>query len=1163
MHLRPLLSHLADDADGAALARDGGRAFVSSSLRPYVLAALADEDRARPTLVVAGDDRQARDLAVDLRAWLHPRPVRFYPSRGVAYESHLAPPPHLVGLRVAALDALLEERGAQDAPVVVVSAVALSEKVPDPQLRPHSFTLRRGDLLDLDECMGQLVAAGYERVDQVSDRGQFAARGGLLDIYPATEDRAVRVDLFDVEIESLRWFSTFTQRSLGETEAVEIAPAAELAAEHRELAEIAALESEEDRPDVAELLPVERFRAFLDLAPDAAVLLAAEHRELAEIAALESEEDRPDVAELLPVERFRAFLDLAPDAAVLLAAEEELDPALADHWQDVCAAFHDADAHHLYVAPQDVRAALDARARVRLSSYDTGQPLQFRAQAPDLAARSLKEAEPELEKLVRSGYRTVVTWPQRGEGERAAYNLARVQASWLGEGDPPGIENPLRFAQVTLRDGFIAAGLRLAVLPAHRLFRRRAERSAGRDGGTRRRGALRSFADLRTGDIVVHEDHGLARFAGFETKTVAGVTRDYLYLEYQGDDRVFVPSEQLAKISRYVGAGGAHPPLSKLGGKSWDRLKARARRAAQELAGELLNLYAERRRRTGLAFPPDSDWLREFEDAFPYAETADQRDAIELVKLDMESERPMDRLICGDVGFGKTEVALRAAFKAADAGKQVLMLVPTTILAQQHYGTFSERLKDYPFTIEHVSRFRAPAEQRRAIEGFQNGAVDILIGTHRLLSRDVRAKDLGLIIVDEEQRFGVKQKELLRQLKLRVDVISMSATPIPRTLQMSLAGLRDISVINTPPEGRRPVKTYVGEYDEELVRQALVREHERGGQAFFLHNRVESIDETAERLRGLCPAMRFEVAHGQMDDTELEDRMLRFLRGEADVLVCTSIIESGIDIPQANTLIVDRADVFGLSQLYQIRGRVGRSRERAYAYLLYPSAAALTQEAAHRLAALSDYTELGAGYKIAMRDLELRGAGSLLGDEQSGHVAALGFELYMQMLDEAVAAAAADGEAGDEAPEPVRLDVNVDAYVPADYIPYEQAKIDVHRRIAGAMDVADLELLREELDDRFGDLPQPLSNLIDLQRARIKLGQAGATAVSFRGGRLAVTPIELDSVRAKRLRAEMPGVLYESGKSQLSMRVPDDPQQRFPAVVRAADVLLAVTREAA
>jgi transcription-repair coupling factor (superfamily II helicase) len=628
-----------------------------------------------------------------------------------------------------------------------------------------------------------------------------------------------------------------------------------------------------------------------------------------------------------------------------------------------------------------------------------------------------------------------------------------------------------------------------------------------------------------------------------------------------------MPVDQLAKISRYVGAGGAHPPLSKLGGTRWDTIKARARRAAQELAGELLNHYAERRRRRGFGFPEDSDWLRDFEAAFPYRETPDQREAIEHVKGDMESERPMDRLICGDVGYGKTEVALRAAFKAADAGKQVLMLVPTTILAQQHYGTFAERLRDYPFTVEHVSRFRPPAEQRDAVKRFSEGKVDILIGTHRLLSRDVRAKDLGLIIVDEEQRFGVKQKELLRQLKLKVDVISMSATPIPRTLQMGLAGLRDITVIETPPEGRRPVKTYVGEYDEALVKQALEREKAREGQAFFLHNRVDDIEEVAERLRALCPGMSFTVAHGQMEEKQLEERMLAFLRGDADVLVSTSIIESGIDIPQANTLIVERSDAFGLAQLYQIRGRVGRSKERAYAYLLYPSAAALTEDAANRLAALSDYTELGAGFKVAMRDLELRGAGNLLGDEQSGHVAALGFELYMQMLDEAVAEATAKAEGqpdgAEPVGEPVRLDVNVDAYVPLDYVPYEQAKVDVHRRIAGAREVAELAELRAELEDRFGPPPEPLENLLSLQQARIKLGQAGATAVSFRGGRLAVTPIELDAARAKRLRAELPGALYESGKSQFSVRVPDDPGQRFPAVVAAADALLAVQGAAA
>jgi transcription-repair coupling factor (superfamily II helicase) len=1156
--LSTLLPQARLDPQTDQLAAQGGRAFVSASLRPYLIAALLEREANRPALVVAGDDRQARELAASLRAWLAPRAVRFYPSRGVTYESHLAPPPHLVGLRVAALDALLGGRddgsgaggrsagggasaggggasagggggsaGQGQAPVVVVSAVALSEKVPDPSLRPQSFALRAGELIDLDETALELVAAGYERVDQVEDRGQFAIRGGLLDVFPATEDRAVRIDLFGDEIERLSWFSTFTQRSLEDVEAVEIAPAAELAAEHRELAEIAALEDASERPDIAELLPVDQFRAFFELAP--------------------------------------------ADAEVVVAGEEDVGPALADHWQDVCAAFHDSDAHHLYVPADQIAATLAQRARIRLASIDQDQPLQFRAQSAEIAARGLTQAEPELEKLLRSGYRTVITFPQRGEGERVAYNLGRLLVRWLdGEvaqtGPPQGgpHKEQLIFARARLEHGFIAPQFKLAVIPEHRLFHRR--RAAERPlGGRGRRGVLRSFAELRSGDIVVHEDHGIARFAGFDTKTVAGVTRDYLNLEYAGSDRVFMPVDQLAKISRYVGADGAHPPLSKLGGSRWEQVKARARRAAQELAGELLALFAERKRREGFAFSPDSEWQREFEQAFPYTETPDQREAIEAVKADMEAPRPMDRLICGDVGYGKTEVALRAAFKAVQDGKQVLMLVPTTILAQQHYGTFSERLKDYPVSIEHVSRFRPAAEQRAAVARFAEGKVDILIGTHRLLSRDVRARDLGLLIVDEEQRFGVKQKELLRQLKLRVDVISMSATPIPRTLQISLAGIREISVIETPPEGRRPVKTYVGEYDEELVRGALAREHARGGQAFFLHNRIETIEETAERLRALCPSIRFEIAHGQMDSERLERRMLSFLRGEADVLVCTSIIESGIDIPQANTLIVERSDAFGLAQLYQIRGRVGRSRERAYAYLLYPSAAALSVEAGQRLSALSDYTELGAGFKVAMRDLEIRGAGNLLGDEQSGHVAALGFELYLQMLDEAVAAASADGGEGveEEDWEPVRLDVNVDAYVPADYIPYEQAKVDVHRRIACAREVAELVGLREELTDRFGDLPEPMSNLLVLQQARIKLGQAGARAVSFRGGRLAVTPVELDSVRAKRLRAEIPEALYESGKSQLSLRVPSEPAKQFPALVRAADVLLAVTREAA
>ena len=562
--LRTLLTHADEDPQVERLAQAGGRAFVSQSLRPYLLAALLDGDPDRPAIVVAGDDRAARDLAAGLRTWLEPRPVRYYPSRGVTYESHLAPPPHLVGLRIAALDALIEEPADGQAPVVVVSAVALSEKVPDPTLRPHSFCLRTGELLDLDETALDLVAAGYERADQVEDRGQFAIRGGLLDVFPATEDRAVRVDLFGDEIESLRWFSTFTQRSLGDAEVVEIAPAAELAEEHRELAEIAALENEADRPDIAELLPVDQFHPFLDLAPE--------------------------------------------NASIYIAGEEDVAPALADHWQDVSAAFKDRDARQLYVDADAINHALNHRAQIRLSSIDQDQPFSFRAQSADIQARSLTEAEPELEKLTRSKYRTVVAFARRGEGERAAYNLGRLKVAWLENGE--ATDGRLVFAHARLQQGFIAPQFHLAVIPEHRLFRRR---RAPEDGQrTRRRGVLRSFADLRTGDIVVHEDHGIARFAGFDTKTVANVTRDYLYLEYAGSDRVFVPVDQLAKISRFVGAGGTHPPLSKLGGTRWDTIKARARRAAQELAGELLNLYAERKRREGHAFPPDTDWQRDF-----------------------------------------------------------------------------------------------------------------------------------------------------------------------------------------------------------------------------------------------------------------------------------------------------------------------------------------------------------------------------------------------------------------------------------------------------------------------------------------------------------------------------------------------------------------------
>jgi transcription-repair coupling factor (superfamily II helicase) len=660
--------------------------------------------------------------------------------------------------------------------------------------------------------------------------------------------------------------------------------------------------------------------------------------------------------------------------------------------------------------------------------------------------------------------------------------------------------------------------------------------------------ALQSFADLRTGDFVVHEDHGVGKLLGFETKTIASVTRDYLFLAFRGDDRLYVPHEQIGKVSRYIGADAKAPALSKLGGKAWDRLKARAREGVHELAGDLIRLYAERQQAPGSAYSLDHEWLERLEAEFPYRETEDQQRAIEAVKEDLEAPHPMDRLVCGDVGFGKTEIAIRAAFAVAVNGKQTLMLAPTTILAEQHWNTFRERYRDFPVVVEMVSRFRTAAETKRILGDFAAGKVDVLVGTHRVLSRDVIPKDLGLVILDEEQRFGVAQKELLRQLRLEVDVLALSATPIPRTLHMSLSGLRDISIIETPPEGRRPIRTHVGEYEEELITNALEREVAREGQAFYLHNRVETIEEAAAKLQQLSPRLRFLVAHGQMRERELEEKMHAFLRGDADVLVSTTIIESGLDIPQANTLIVERADTLGLAQLYQIRGRVGRSDETAYAYLLYPDAHELTPEARARLATLADHTELGAGFAIAMRDLEIRGAGDLLGAEQSGHVAAVGFELYVELLHEAVAELSGQRRT---AARPVRVDARVDAYVPAAYIGSEALKIDLHRRLALTESDDELRELHAATEDRFGPVPEPVENLFAIQDAKLKLARLGADYLVYRGGRAVVGPMVLGSGELRELRNRVAAAVYSTGNREITFRTDE-----FSGATRLVDAIL-------
>jgi len=765
----------------------------------------------------------------------------------------------------------------------------------------------------------------------------------------------------------------------------------------------------------------------------------------------------------------------------------------------------------------------------RLDALPRSQQHVFEAQRPAVAARGLAEAENELAAMVRQGRRVLVTFPHQGEALRTQRLLRKVEANVAEQIAELAPDPSLTFVLSPARRGFVWRDLGIALLPDAQVFRKRPPRADARLGR-----ALQSFADLRVGDYVVHEDHGVGRLLGFETKDVAGVTRDYLFLAFKGEDRLYVPHEQIAKVSRYIGADARSPSLSKLGGKAWQNLKSRARASVRELAGELLALYAQRRQAPGYALDLTSDWFERLESSFPYRETDDQQQAIEAVKEDLEADRPMDRLVCGDVGFGKTEVAVRAAFGVALNGRQTLVLCPTTILAEQHWNTFRDRYRDFPVRVEMVSRFRSRADQKQVLADFADGKVDVLVGTHRVLSRDVIPKNLGLVVLDEEQRFGVAQKELLRSLRLEVDVLALSATPIPRTLHMSLSGLRDISIIETPPTGRRPVRTTVGEYDEELIKLALEREHARGGQAFYLHNRVESIEEAREKLEEMCPKLRFLVAHGQMTEKDLEERMHSFLAGDADVLVSTTIIESGIDIPQANTLVVERADALGLAQLYQIRGRVGRSDVLAYAYLFYPDASELTPEARARLSTLADHTELGSGFQIAMRDLEIRGAGDLLGPEQSGHVAALGFELYVEMLDEAVAELTGRRRM---AARPVRVDARVDAYVPASYVVAEALKIDLHRRIALAEGEDELRELVSATEDRYGPLPEPVENLFAIQEAKLKLARLGADYLVFRGGRVSVGPLALGSVEVRALVAVAPTLIYSTQKREVSLRV--------------------------
>ncbi len=1019
------------------------RARVSEPVLPLLLAAL-HEELERPLVGLLPEDADARDAADSAGWFLGAESVALLPSRGVRWGSGLAPPPHLVGERARALDVLA--RGG----LVCASAAALAEGMPPPDERPEPIRLEVGAEPGIEALAEDLALAGYERVERAEERGQFAVRGGIVDVFPTTGREPLRIEFFGDEIEGVRVFSPFTQRALHPVADAVVYPASERMADG--LSNSLLLDEGETPPVPDDLVPV------LDGPPD---------------------------------------LVWQPEEVRRVWAEEALEP-------------------------------VDLAGTAELDPFPQGQPFAFEAQRPAISARGLAEAETELAGFVRGGNRVVVAFPHAGEALRTQNLLRRVDSRILEAEQELPEEPELLFAVAPARRGFVWRELGLVLLPDTQVFRKRPPRADRRLGR-----ALATFADLRTGDYVVHEDHGVGKLLGFETREVAGVTRDYLFVAFRGEDRLYVPHEQLGKVSKYIGADATAPTLSKLGGKAWQNLKARARESVRELAGELIALYAQRQQAPGHAYDLSNEWLERLEAEFPYRETEDQERAIEAVKEDLEAPRPMDRLVCGDVGFGKTEVAVRAAFAVAVNGKQTLVLCPTTILAEQHWNTFKARYRDFPVRVEMISRFRTAAETKQVLRDFAEGKVDVLIGTHRVLSRDVIPKELGLVILDEEQRFGVAQKELIRSLRLEVDVLALSATPIPRTLHMSLSGLRDISVIETPPEGRRPIRTTVGEYDEELIKTALEREIERGGQAFYLHNRVETIEEAAQKLQQLSPDLRFIVAHGKMRERELEEKMHAFLRGDADVLVSTTIIESGLDIPQANTLVVERADALGLAQLYQIRGRVGRSDVTAHAYLLYPDAHELSPEARARLSTLADHTELGAGFQIAMRDLEIRGAGDLLGAEQSGHVAALGFELYVEMLNEAVAELSGQRRT---AARPVRVDARVDAYVPASYVASEALKIDIHRRLALAESDDELRELHAALEDRYGPVPEPVEHLFAIQEAKLKLARLGADYLVFRGGRASVGPLMLGSAELRSLRDVSDTAVYTSARREVTQR---------------------------
>jgi transcription-repair coupling factor (superfamily II helicase) len=1152
MSLTPLLDVLVTDPSVAEIlaaptGADHGawqdlEIAVSEGARPPLIAALAgahDRSAARPILAVTATGREAEDLVAALRCFLPADVVADFPSWETLPHERLSPRSDTVGRRLAVLrrlahpDASDPTHGRLDVVVAPVRALlqplvkGLGDLVP--------VALKNGDEMALDKVVDALAEAAYVRTDLVERRGEFAVRGGILDVFPPTEEHPVRIEFWGDTVEEIRWFNVADQRSLQVAEHGLWAPPCR---------EILLTEAVRERAGVlATQLP-----GVADMLTKVAAGIAVEGMESLAPALVGGMENLLDV--------------LAPGTHVVLTDPERVRKRAHD-LVATSAEFLEAswsNAASGNAVPIDLQGILGTASYwlledVRAHAHKKGRPwwslTSFGADAdlagPDQVGVGVETADVEafrgdtdsavaaLQGWAGQGWHTLVVTDGRGLAARVSEVLSDNDVANHLETAPGILERlPAGLVQVTtgaLGHGFIAPGAKLVVVTESDL-------TTGSGAGTstkdmrrmpvRRRNQVDPL-ELRLGDHVVHEQHGVGKFVEMVQRTVGGATREYLLLEYgaskrgQPADRLFVPTDQLDQITRYV--GGEAPTLHKLGGADWAKTKGRAKKHVKQIAGELIRLYSARMATKGHAFGPDTPWQRELEDAFVYVETPDQLSSIDEVKIDMEREVPMDRLICGDVGYGKTEIAVRAAFKAIQDGKQAAILVPTTLLVQQHFQTFSERYAPFPVVVKALSRFQSDAEAKEVVKGLADGTVDLVIGTHRLLGNEIAFKDLGLVVVDEEQRFGVEHKEQLKRLRTAVDVLALSATPIPRTLEMAVTGIREMSTLTTPPEERHPVLTFVGAYDEKQIIAAIRRELLREGQVFLIHNRVSSIEKAAARIRELVPEARIATAHGQMAEHRLEQVVVDFWEKRFDVLVCTTIIETGLDISNANTLIVERADVLGLSQLHQLRGRVGRGRERAYSYFLYPPEKPLTETAHDRLATIASHTDLGAGMAVAMKDLEIRGAGNMLGGEQSGHIAGVGFDLYIRLVGEAVADFR--GEGGEAAPSEIKIELPVDAHLPHEYVPGERLRLEAYKKLATVQDAAGLAEIEAELQDRFGTPPEPVRNLFEVARLRTVARQADVANISVQGNFVRFGPLQLPESRQLRLRRLYPGSLVK------------------------------------